>query len=188
MRGKVLWTCLHVQAINNKKWREHERNSGKASDEYRAGISIRWISELCNNFADATLHAELIDRILIGVVAQPIIEEFRLQDWQFGLLSGFGFALMYTIMGIPIARLAERMNRVKIIAASVILWSFMTAMCGIAGSFIALLVFRIGVGIGEAGLTPAANSIISDYFPPRSRARAIAIYTMGITLGGVLDR
>lgn len=127
-----------------------------------------------------------IDRILIGVVAQPIIEEFRLQDWQFGLLSGFGFALMYTVMGIPIARLAERMNRVRIIAASVILWSLMTALCGVAGSFIALLVFRIGVGIGEAGLTPAANSIISDYFPPRSRARAIAIYTMGITLGGVL--
>ena len=127
-----------------------------------------------------------IDRILIGVVAQPIIEEFKLQDWQFGLLSGFGFALMYTVMGIPIARLAEHMNRVRIIAASVILWSLMTAMCGIAGSFVALLVFRIGVGIGEAGLTPAANSIISDYFPPRSRARAIAIYTMGITLGGVL--
>ncbi|HEY9093022.1 MFS transporter [Parasphingorhabdus sp.] len=127
-----------------------------------------------------------IDRILIGVVAQPIIEEFRLQDWQFGLLSGFGFALMYTVMGIPIARLTERMSRVYIIAASVILWSLMTALCGIAGSFLALLVFRIGVGIGEAGLTPAANSIISDYFPPRSRARAIAIYTMGITLGGVL--
>ena len=127
-----------------------------------------------------------IDRILIGVVAQPIIEEFRLQDWQFGLLSGFGFALMYTVMGIPIARLAERMNRVRIIAASVILWSLMTALCGMAGSFLALLVFRIGVGIGEAGLTPSANSIISDYFPPRSRARAIAVYTMGITLGGVL--
>ncbi|PHR19835.1 MAG: MFS transporter [Sphingopyxis sp.] len=127
-----------------------------------------------------------IDRILIGVVAQPIIEEFKLQDWQFGLLSGFGFALMYTVLGIPIARLAEHMNRVRIIAASVILWSLMTALCGIAGSFVALLVFRIGVGIGEAGLTPAANSIISDYFPPRSRARAIAIYTMGITLGGVL--
>ena len=127
-----------------------------------------------------------IDRILIGVVAQPIIEEFKLQDWQFGLLSGFGFALMYTVLGIPIARLAEHMNRVRIIAASVILWSLMTALCGIAGSFIALLVFRVGVGIGEAGLTPAANSIISDYFPPRSRARAIAIYTMGITLGGVL--
>jgi len=127
-----------------------------------------------------------IDRILIGVVAQPIIEEFKLQDWQFGLLSGFGFALMYTLVGIPIARFAEHMNRVRIIAVSVFLWSLMTALCGIAGSFIWLLIFRIGVGIGEAGLSPAANSIIADYFPPRSRARAIAIYTMGITLGGVL--
>jgi predicted MFS family arabinose efflux permease len=127
-----------------------------------------------------------IDRILIGVVAQPIIEEFKLQDWQFGLLSGFGFALMYTVMGIPIARWSERNNRVRIIAGSVILWSLMTALCGIAGSFLALLVFRIGVGIGEAGCTPPANSIIADYFPARGRARALATYAMGITLGGVL--
>lgn len=127
-----------------------------------------------------------IDRVLIGVVAQPIIEEFRLQDWQFGLLSGFGFALMYTLMGIPIARLSERYNRVRIIAISVILWSGMTALCGIANGFLALLVFRIGVGIGEAGCTPPANSLIADYFPPRSRARALAIYSMGITIGGVL--
>ncbi|MCX2982911.1 MFS transporter [Halieaceae bacterium IMCC14734] len=127
-----------------------------------------------------------IDRVLIGVVAQPIIEEFKLQDWQFGLLSGFGFALMYTVMGIPIARWAERYNRVRIIAGSVILWSLMTALCGIAGSFVALLVFRIGVGIGEAGCTPPANSIIADYFPARSRARALAIYALGVTLGGVL--
>lgn len=127
-----------------------------------------------------------IDRVLIGVVAQPIIEEFRLQDWQFGLLSGFGFALMYTLMGIPIARLSERYNRVRIIAASVVLWSGMTALCGVAGGFLALLVFRIGVGIGEAGCTPPANSLIADYFPPRSRARALAIYSLGITIGGVL--
>lgn len=127
-----------------------------------------------------------IDRILIGVVAQPIIEEFRLQDWQFGLLSGFGFALMYTLMGIPIARWAERYNRVRIIAGSVILWSAMTALCGIAGSFLALLAFRIGVGIGEAGCTPPANSLIADYFPAQNRARALATYAMGITLGSVL--
>ncbi len=127
-----------------------------------------------------------IDRVLIGVVAQPIIEEFRLQDWQFGLLSGFGFALMYTLMGIPIARLSERYNRVRIIAASVVLWSGMTALCGIAGGFLSLLIFRIGVGIGEAGCTPPANSLIADYFPPRSRARALATYSLGITIGGVL--
>jgi len=127
-----------------------------------------------------------IDRVLIGVVAQPIIEEFRLQDWQFGLLSGFGFALMYTLMGIPIARWAERYNRVRIIAGSVILWSLMTALCGVAGSFLALLAFRIGVGIGEAGCTPPANSLIADYYPAQNRARALATYAMGVTLGGVL--
>jgi predicted MFS family arabinose efflux permease len=127
-----------------------------------------------------------VDRILIGVVAQPIMEEFKLADWQFGLLSGFGFALMYTLAGIPIARLAERTNRVKIIAGSIILWSLMTALCGLANGFLALLIFRIGVGIGEAGCTPPANSIIADYFPPRSRARALAIYAMGVTLGSLI--
>lgn len=127
-----------------------------------------------------------IDRILVQVLSEPIINEFGLKDWQFGLLSGFGFALLYTIAGIPIARLAERANRVRIIAVSIVVWSVMTALCGIAGSFLALLAFRVGVGIGEAGLTPPANSIIADYFPPRSRARALAIYAMGVTLGSVL--
>ena len=127
-----------------------------------------------------------IDRILIGVLAEPIINEFNLKDWQFGMLSGLGFAFMYTLMGMPIARLAEKVNRVKIIAAGIILWSIMTALCGIAGGFLSLLIFRVGVGVGEACLTPPANSIIADYFPPRSRARALAIYAMGVTLGSVL--
>lgn len=127
-----------------------------------------------------------IDRVLITILSEPIIKEFQLTDFQFGLLAGPGFAIMYTFMGIPIARWAERGNRVKIIAAGVIVWSLMTALCGLAGSFLTLLIFRIGVGIGEAALTPPANSIIADYFPPRSRARAMGTYAMGVTLGGVL--
>ena len=127
-----------------------------------------------------------VDRILIGVIAQPIIEEFQLRDWQFGLLSGFGFALMYTLMGLPIARLAERLNRVRIIAACVVLWSAMTALCGTASGFYSLLAFRVGVGIGEAGCTPPANSLIADYFTPRNRAMAFGVYGLGVTLGGVL--
>jgi len=127
-----------------------------------------------------------IDRILIGILSEPIINEFGLADWQFGMLSGLGFAFMYTLMGIPIARLAEKINRVKIIAAGIVLWSVMTALCGIAGGFLSLLAFRVGVGVGEACLTPPANSIIADYYPPRGRARALAIYAMGVTLGSVL--
>lgn len=127
-----------------------------------------------------------VDRVLITVVSEPIIEEFKLEDWQFGLLSGFGFALMYTLMGIPIARLAESYSRVRIIAVCVILWSGMTALCGLAGSFITLLIFRIGVGIGEAGCTPPANSLIGDYYPPKSRSTALGFYAMGVTFGGVL--
>ncbi len=127
-----------------------------------------------------------IDRVLIGVVAEPLIREFQLQDWQFGLLSGFGFALLYTILGIPIARAAETYNRVTIIAICVALWSTMTALCGLAGSFLMLLVFRIGVGIGEAGCTPPANSLIADYFIPKARGTALGVYAMGVTLGSVL--
>ena len=127
-----------------------------------------------------------IDRALIGVVSEPIIQEFQLKDWQFGLLSGFGFAVTYTLFGIPIARFAEKYNRVRIIAFSVILWSAMTALCGFAGGFLSLLVFRVGVGIGEAGCTPPANSIIADYYPAKSRARALGIYSMGVTLGSAL--
>jgi predicted MFS family arabinose efflux permease len=127
-----------------------------------------------------------IDRILIGVVAEPLIREFQLYDWQFGLLSGFGFALLYTILGIPIARLAERWNRVAIISTCVIIWSLMTALCGFATSFLMLLLFRVGVGIGEAGCTPPANSLIADYYTPNTRSTALGVYGMGVTLGAVL--
>ena len=127
-----------------------------------------------------------IDRTLITVVAQPIINTFELNDTQWGLLSGPPFALFYAAMGIPIAMWADRTSRVMVIAICVIIWSLMTALCGVAAGFIWLLVFRIGVAVGEAGGTPPANSILTDYFPVRSRANAIGIYSMGVTLGGVL--
>ncbi|MBK8198836.1 MAG: MFS transporter [Acidobacteria bacterium] len=127
-----------------------------------------------------------IDRTVITVVAQPIINTFNLTDGQWGLLTGPPFALFYALMGIPIAMWADRGNRVFIIALCVIVWSLMTVLCGLAASFIWLLLFRVGVAIGEAGCTPPANSIITDYYPPKSRANAIGIYSMGVTLGGVL--
>ncbi|MEM6627820.1 MAG: MFS transporter [Pseudomonadota bacterium] len=126
-----------------------------------------------------------IDRILIGLVAEPIKLEFGLSDTMLGLLGGPAFAILYTALGIPIARLAERANRVTIIAVSVFVWSLMTALCGAATTFWMLAAFRVGVSIGEAGCTPPANSLIADYFKPSSRAAALSIYAMGITIGGV---
>ena len=127
-----------------------------------------------------------IDRTLIAVVAQPIIESFQLTDAQWGLLYGPPFAIFYAIMGLPIALWADRSNRVHIISLCIVLWSIMTALCGVAVGFFSLLLFRIGVAIGEAGCTPPANSLIGDYFIARKRATALGIYSMGVTLGSVL--
>ena len=124
-----------------------------------------------------------IDRTLIAVVAQPIIESFQLTDAQWGLLYGPPFAIFYAIMGLPIALWADRSNRVHIISLCIVLWSIMTALCGVAVGFFSLLLFRIGVAIGEAGCTPPANSLIGDYFIARKRATALGIYSMGVTLG-----
>jgi MFS family permease len=127
-----------------------------------------------------------VDRTLIAVVAQPIIDSFGLTDSEWGLLYGPPFAIFYAVMGLPIALWADRSNRVKIITVCIILWSIMTALCGFAAGFLVLLFFRIGVAIGEAGCTPPANSIIGDYFIARKRATALGIYSMGVTLGSVL--
>jgi MFS family permease len=127
-----------------------------------------------------------IDRNLLGVVAQPIIAEFGLSDTEYGFLNGPPFALFYALMGIPIAMAADRFNRVAIMALCIAVWSLMTALCGFASSFVFLLIARIGVAIGEAGGTPPSNSIIADYFKPKSRANALGIFATGVTIGGAM--
>ncbi len=127
-----------------------------------------------------------IDRNLLGVVAQPIIAEFGLSDTEYGFLNGPPFALFYALMGIPIAMAADRFNRVAIMALCIAVWSLMTALCGFASSFVFLLIARVGVAIGEAGGTPPSNSLIGDYFKPKSRANALGIFATGVTLGGAL--
>jgi MFS family permease len=134
-----------------------------------------------------------VDRGLLAVVGPELVPELGISDTQFGLLTGFGFALLYTIVGIPLARYADRANRVWIMTVCVALWSLMTALCGLAteitigsitiGAFWVLLMCRVGVGIGEAGCTPPANSLIADYFAPRERSQALGVYAMGVTLG-----
>mgnify|MGYP006271444809 CR=1 FL=1 len=126
-----------------------------------------------------------IDRTIINILTEPIKESFALEDWQMGMLGGPAFAILYTLLGVPIARVSERVNRVWIITISIALWSLMTALCGIAMSFLVLFLFRIGVSIGEAGCTPPAQSLIADYFRPTSRATAVSIYALGVPLGGM---
>jgi MFS family permease len=124
-----------------------------------------------------------IDRQLLSILQESIKEELLLSDSQLGLLTGFAFAVFYVTAGIPIARLADRSNRRNIIAFSVGLWSLMTALSGSVTSYAQLLIARIGVGIGEAGGSPPSHSIISDIFPPESRASAISFYSTGVNLG-----
>lgn len=126
-----------------------------------------------------------LDRQVVNILAEPIKIELGLADWQLGMLTGLAFAVFYTFLGLPIARLAERSNRVKIISAAVAVWSVFTVACGLAGSFVQLLLARIGVGVGEAGCTPPAHSLISDYVPKEKRASALAFYSMGIPLGSL---
>jgi len=127
-----------------------------------------------------------LDRQIINILAEPIRHELGLRDWQLGMLTGLSFALFYATLGIPIARLAERGNRARIIAISIVTWSFFTAVCGFAQNFLQLILARIGVGVGEAGCTPAAHSLISDIVPREKRASALATFSMGGPLGGLL--
>lgn len=124
-----------------------------------------------------------IDRTIISTIGQAIKEDLALTDTQLGLLGGLAFAVLYTTLGIPIARLAERTSRVNIIAAATAVWSAFTALCGVAQGYWQLMLMRVGVGVGEAGLSPPAHSLISDYYPPEKRATALSIYSLGIPLG-----
>jgi MFS family permease len=124
-----------------------------------------------------------LDRQILGILAGPIITELKLTDTQFGLLSGPPFAIFYSILGIPFAFLADKTSRSRVIAAAVALWSAFTALCGTASSFWHLFAFRMGVGVGEAGGVAPSYALIADYFPPQRRARALAIFSLGVPIG-----
>lgn len=124
-----------------------------------------------------------IDRQILAILLQPIKEDLKVSDTAMGFLTGFAFALFYTFAGLPLARIADRWVRRSLIAISLATWSLMTAVSGLARGFTDLAIARIGVGIGEAGATPPAHSLIADYFPPEKRATAFAIYASGIYVG-----
>lgn len=129
-----------------------------------------------------------IDRQIVNILAEPIARDLDLSDTQIGLMTGLAFALFYTALGLPIARYADRSgtHRPRLIACALATWSLMTALCGLAQNFWQLLLARIGVGVGEAGCTPPAHSLIADLVPADRRSSALAFYSLGIPIGSLL--
>ena len=156
---------------------QSDPNEGYGSSGYRAYVLFALIVVYTFNF---------IDRTLIGVLGEQIRETFCLSDFMIGILSGLAFAVLYTLLGIPFAMLAERKNRTTIIAIAMASWSAMTVACGMAQNTMQFALARIGVGIGEAGCSPPSHSLISDYFPPEKRSSALGIFALGIPIGSML--
>lgn len=127
-----------------------------------------------------------LDRQILSILAEPIRNDLGLSDTQLGVLTGLAFAVFYTGFGIPVAWLADRANRVRIIAAACAVWSLFSAACGLAGNFVQLLICRMGVGVGEAGGSPPSYSLISDYFRPEDRGKGLAIYSLGVPFGSMI--
>lgn len=151
----------------------------EASDSAAAG-RVRFVS-MVMLFLVSTFN--YIDRTIISILQVPIKAELHLSDAQVGALTGLSFALFYTTLSLPIARLADRANRRNIIALSLLVWSGMTALSGLARNYAMLVLFRIGVAVGEAGSIPASQSIIADYFPPHRRATALSLWGLSLPVG-----
>ena len=149
----------------------------RPSNAYRAYVLCILVLVYTFNF---------IDRQIVGILAIPIKEDLGLTDTQLGLMGGLAFALLYTTLAIPIAMAADRMSRTWIMTGALVVWSGMTAVCGLAQNFWQLFLARVGVGIGEAGGVAPAYSLISDFFPPNQRARALSVYSFGIPIGSAL--
>lgn len=125
-----------------------------------------------------------LDRQIVVILQEPIKADFKLADWELGLLTGGAFGIFYTLMGIPIAQLIDRgVNRVRLIALFTASWSIMTAVCGLTRSFGGFFAARMGVGLAEAGFAPAAHSLISDLYAPRERPAAVGIFAIGVPVG-----
>ncbi|MEM7100485.1 MAG: MFS transporter [Pseudomonadota bacterium] len=161
----------------NQNVKQTTQSSDLASPRYRNFVLAMLVVVYVFNF---------LDRQIVTILAEPIKLDLGLNDTQIGLMTGLAFAIFYTVLGIPIARLADRANRVTIISVALTIWSGMTVLCGYAQNFTQMLLARIGVGVGEAGCSPPAHSLIADYYPPEKRASALSIYALGIPVGSIL--
>ncbi len=159
-----------------------ERGSSAPAASTGVGIAPR-AAEYALWLLTVVYIVNFVDRQILSIVLQAIKEDLGLADWQLGLLSGTAFGIFYATLGIPIAQLADRWSRKGVVVGSLTIWSLMTVLCGTATGFGTLLLFRVGVGVGEAGCSPPAHSLITDYFPPDRRGRALGIFTLGVPLG-----
>ena len=157
--------------------------ASERANQPRASLGYAWYVVI---ILTALYMLSFVDRTILGLLVGSIKRDLAISDTRIGLLQGLSFALFYTIMGLPLGRLADTRNRRNVIAVGVVVWSFFTAACSVAKSFWSLFFTRIGVGVGEAGLSPAAYSLISDYFPPERLGVAISVYYMGVFLGSAL--
>ena len=124
-----------------------------------------------------------LDRQILGILASPIKADLHLTDTQFGAIGGLAFALLYSVLGVPTAIIADRTSRSGVVAVALVVWSGFTALCGVATGFWQLFWFRLGVGFGEAGGSAPSYALVADYFPPERRSRALAIYSLGVPVG-----
>ncbi len=154
-----------------------DQTASPSSPRYRAVVLAMLLLVYTFNF---------LDRQILGILAVPIKADLGLSDTQLGALGGIAFALLYSTLAIPLALLADRTSRTWVITVSLAVWSGFTALCGLASSFLQLFLFRIGVGVGEAGGVAPSYAVISDYFPPHQRARAPTIYSLGLPLGSAV--
>src|SRR5215471_11940181 len=124
-----------------------------------------------------------IDRQILSLLVGPIQKDLGISDFRMGLLQGLAFAVFYTLLGLPMGRLADRRNRRNLVAVGIFFWSLMTALCSFAKTYLSLFLARVGVGVGEATLGPSAFSLIADYFPRERLAKALSVYSAGIFIG-----
>jgi MFS family permease len=143
----------------------------------------RWYANYVLGLLLTAYVLSFIDRNILALMVDPIRRDLQISDFEMSLLQGSAFALFYSIMSLPIAHLADNHRRTGIIAVGIAVWSAMTALCGIARSFGALFALRLGVGLGEAALSPPATSLLSDYFEPKKLPRAMAVFGLGVSFG-----
>jgi MFS family permease len=149
-------------------------------------LAARWYAGYVLAILTLAYAVNVMDRSVLAVLLESIKHTFHTTDTEQGLLGGMAFALFYATLGIPIAALADRTSRRNVLAVCALMWSVMTALCGMATTFPLLLAARVGTAVGEAGGTPPSHSLVSDYFPLSSRATALSLYALGVPLGSVL--